>query len=254
MPKASSRETPVRYAPYLPLLHVKVNSQLTDKCDDALLREMVVKLGGTMVGIQHSVDYYVHDKGDGVAVDQLSDPLADFIGRHTNQYDQLIDRCTMFDRLNEMLSRTMPVDGRDMCDTILFRRVLYPMRAEHFTLLGDTMRNVEEGLEEAALFDIVLLNYKKNVRDPWATTEVERRQVVAKKEGKGYVCISGNGSLHACCHSDSGWSYSYVIDKFDTLADAMAKAKRDLPEGALEEGLKVTDQRGWFLEIVKLKQ
>lgn len=207
MPKTTNTKA-LRFAPYVPLRGYKVNSQLTNKAEDTLLRELVTQLGGTMVGIQHSVSYYVHDKGEGCAADEMSPALADFIGRHTNQYDQLITRESMFEKLNELLSKTCPLnDGL----VIRFRNTLYPIRNHTYSptgvsLLPDSGANT--------IVDVAVLTYQPYKKDAWETTNVVRFQLLAVSSK--YIGVHLDESLFTLAHDENLMTLLFRRE-FDTL-------------------------------------
>lgn len=267
MPKAAPKTTvTVRYAPYMPLRGVKVNSQLGRTKEGELLRATVLSLGGTMVGIQHSVDYIVANSGTTYGDFSMGEALEDFIGKHTNIYDSLILPEDMFERLNELMGYTLPVNY----NTVTFRNTVYPIRASNYTKLGQSLHfdisrlsDVQPGdaLVCSPELDMVALRYKKNERDVWKTTELQRYQICKNEAGTFYVVICMTANLFDAVHRTSGLS-SYLSSTsskytFDTPDEAKACLAANYLQPALKvdcdhavPGLKVKDDDDYFVEVL----
>lgn len=268
MPKAQpkSSTTMVRYAPYMPLRGAKVNSQLGPTKEDELLRQAVQCLGGTMVGIQHGVDYIVANPGTAYGDFDVSEAMEDFIDKHTNIYDSLIFTHNMFERLNERMAHTMPVN----CKTLTFRNTVYPIRAPDYTELGRSLNfgitrlpgvAPEETLEPEAEVDIVALRYKKNERDVWKSTEVVRFQIC--KASNFYVVGYMEEKLFDAVHTTSALGTRFTGSspfKYDTLDEAKTCLSNHFTQPNLKVdcddvvvGMKVKDEDDYFTEVFEVK-
>jgi hypothetical protein len=261
--------TTVRYAPYVPLRGVKVNSQLGASKEDELLRQAVTCLGGSMVGIQHAVSYYVARSGSSYGDFSVSEALEDFIGKHTNIYDSLILPEDMFERLNELMSRTLPVHE----NTITFRQVVYPIRASNYTELGHSLNfyiagiigthglDADETLEPTPVIDIVALKYKKNERDVWQTTALKRYQICKLVKSTFYIVGCFYADLFRAVHHTEALGSELIGNKskytFDTLDAAKACLAADYLQPSLKvdcdhvaPNLKVKDETDHFVEVL----
>lgn len=225
MPKTTKSTPTLRYAPYVPLKYVKVNSQLNqeDGPEDAVLRETVTRLGGTMVGLEHGVDYFVaHKPGPSFS---LSEACEEFIGRHTNHYDQLIPVSDMFVTLNDMLGKSLPSEDESV-HKITYNNIVFPIRAWKYTELGCAMTNPYHGVElkhvsSGCKLDIVAITYKKRRRDIWETTLL-RYQILSATGNTVFVVSCMEVGLHDAVHFFDALEHSYVWSSrtFPTLQDA----------------------------------
>lgn len=230
MPKTTQKtQKKTRYAPYEPLRGVKVNSQLGNTAEDALLTDLVTRLGGTMVGVGHDVSYFVHDKGTGgIAVDDLDDALADFINENTSSYDELISREDMFEKLGEMMQTTCPLteDG-DMCATITLKDTdtVYFLRNRNGVKVGTAVPLLARGAH-TVLFDGIILSYEPHKEDVWDGKEVTRIQLV-ENSANTFSGINFTESLFQLSNHATSRSCMECPD-FSTIKDAMAWVDKKL--------------------------
>lgn len=207
MPKASAAKK-TRFAPYVPLHKKKVLIHLTgedEQQDDLLLRETVERLGGTVVGIKHNIDYIVARKqGDKFC---LSEALDDFVWRNGYLEERVVTPGDMFTTLNEMMAATMPVD----CQIVTFKNVAYPIRMPQYTELGRTLElNVTAWLLECLAtkldlacspeLDIVAMKQHKNEKDAWNLTFLHRYQICKNEATMSYVVLTVETGLWWAVH------------------------------------------------------
>lgn len=277
MPKTSTKTTTskLRFAPYMPMHGQKVLSQLHEQ-DDQVLREAVEALGGTVVGIKHGLDYIVALKKENNEF-CLSDAVDDFTWRNAYLQERLISREDMFARLNKMMAATMPA----RCNTITFRDVVYPIRAEQYTELGETMEFPAEHLAclpDAKLaykpeLDIVMLRYQHKEKDMWKMSSLIRYQICKNESNSMYVLPSVSIGLFAAVHDGDLFRLAMRLDgqgywthnlsertmkhEFETLEEAKTYVSANFTQPLLKVNcdglaakLKVKDSSNYFTEVL----
>lgn len=222
------------FAPYVPLRGTKVCSQLKKVEHEELLRELVERLGGSMVTAREGLDesdYIVANDGDDYGDFALSPLVVKYINENTSRYDKVRFMSTMFDNLTEALIKTVPMVDGDMLPTFKFRGVLYPIRTTEYSPLGDTFfydlswltADEEESkvLKRSPEIEVLIIKTSTETEcsDPW-DTDLVRYQLVASKNEKKYCLLRFHHTLHEACHqTDCG----LLVTVFNSREDAVTE-------------------------------